>query len=104
MRKTPNLAEEEEPNLSIFAAYGALSVVKRCGFVSVCSPDPAYWWSDECDRKSDEDSYTCTSCCHTDNCNAAPGDLHHLHHLDHPAKLLLLHFILNKYSYSTGWG
>ena len=87
--------------VSLFPAYGALSVVKRCGFVSVCSPDPAYWWSDECDRKSDEDSYTCTSCCPSSNCNAAPGGLHHLHH---PAKLLLLHFILNKYSYSMGWG
>ena len=70
MRKSVNFAEKVlslavPVNVSLFAAYGALSVVKRCGFVSVCSPDPAYWWSDECDRKSDEDSYTCTSCCST---------------------------------------
>ena len=33
------------------------------------------WWSDECDRKADEDSYSCTSCCGHTLCNAAPTPL-----------------------------
>ena len=48
---------------------------KKCGFSGVCAESAAahYWWSDECDRKSDDDSYTCTTCCQGALCNSAPS-------------------------------
>ena len=55
----------------LFSAYGRLTVEKRCGFSGVCPSDSVSWWSDECDRKSDEDSYTCTTCCTQTMCNQA---------------------------------
>ena len=50
------------------AASGRLSIVKKCG-LSPCSLSDLNSWTDECDRKSDEDSYTCTSCCRETTCN-----------------------------------
>eukprot|EP00090_Calanus_glacialis_P040723 TRINITY_DN7118_c0_g1_i1.p1 TRINITY_DN7118_c0_g1~~TRINITY_DN7118_c0_g1_i1.p1 ORF type:complete len:144 (-),score=22.95 TRINITY_DN7118_c0_g1_i1:15-446(-) len=49
-------------------ANGRLSIVKKCG-LSPCSFSDLNSWTDECDRKSDEDSYTCTSCCRNSLCN-----------------------------------
>merc|ERR1711976_470312 len=51
-------------------AHGRLTIVKRCG-MSPCSISEMDWWGDECDRKSDEDSYSCTSCCTETLCNNA---------------------------------
>ena len=47
--------------------------MKKCG-VAECSISDTNYWSDECDRKSDEDSYTCTSCCNETMCNGASKD------------------------------
>merc|ERR1712066_566525 len=52
-------------------AYGKLTVVKKCGFSYNCEDSKHYWWKDECDRKFDEDSYTCTTCCSQNICNGA---------------------------------
>ena len=49
-------------------ANGRLRIVKKCG-LSPCSLSDINSWTDECDRKSDEDSYTCTSCCRDTTCN-----------------------------------
>merc|ERR1711892_1298478 len=49
-------------------ANGRLNIVKKCG-LSPCSLSDFNSWTDECDRKSDEDSYTCTSCCRDSLCN-----------------------------------
>ena len=56
---------------SYFSAYGRVTVEKRCGFSGTCPESSVSWWSDECDRKSDEDSYTCTTCCTQTMCNTA---------------------------------
>ena len=55
----------------LISAYGKLTVEKKCGYSGTCGDDSQNWWSDECDRKSDEDSYTCTTCCGHVMCNAA---------------------------------
>ena len=52
----------------LFSANGRLSIVKKCG-LSPCSLSEYNSWTDECDRKADEDSYTCTSCCRNSLCN-----------------------------------
>ena len=96
---------QELPSLSnpVIAAYGKLTVVKRCGSVSLCaeSVSTSYWWSDECDRRSEEDSYTCTSCCSTAACNNSnsPSGRQPL-----VAAVLSLNLILNKQSHGLGWG
>jgi len=51
-------------------AHGKLTIVKKCG-QSPCTQSEMDWWGDECDRKSDEDSYTCTSCCTETLCNSS---------------------------------
>ena len=76
------------------SAYGRVTVVKACGESDSCGPSEHYWWQDDCDRKSDEDSYTCTTCCTTPSCNSAPR----LHSL--PGILLCLLISLNKSSNS----
>ena len=55
------------------SAYGKLTVVKKCGSSEDCEESEQYWWRDECDRKSDDDSYTCTTCCSHNMCNSAAG-------------------------------
>eukprot|EP00092_Neocalanus_flemingeri_P042982 GFUD01047211.1.p1 GENE.GFUD01047211.1~~GFUD01047211.1.p1 ORF type:complete len:145 (+),score=27.58 GFUD01047211.1:100-534(+) len=51
-------------------ANGRLTITKKCG-LSPCSLSDLNSWTDECDRKSDEDSYTCTSCCRETQCNGS---------------------------------
>merc|ERR1712029_371531 len=49
-------------------AHGKLTIVKKCG-LRPCTLSELDWWGDECDRKRDDDSYTCTSCCSQTLCN-----------------------------------
>jgi len=56
-------------------AHGRLTIEKKCG-MSPCSQSELDWWGDECDRKSDDDSYSCTSCCASTLCNSAPPPSH----------------------------
>ena len=69
---------------------------KKCGFSGVCAESAAahYWWSDECDRKSDDDSYTCTTCCQGALCNAAPAPAHRAS-IAVPLSLALLCYLSN---------
>ena len=81
------------------SAYGRVTVVKRCGESESCGSSEHYWWQDECDRKSDEDSYTCSTCCSHSTCNSARAlstpTLHRLAGL-----FLSLYISLNKSSNS----
>ena len=50
------------------SANGRLNIVKKC-WPSLWSLSDLNSWTDECDRKSDEESYACTSCCRNLLCN-----------------------------------
>ena len=69
--------------------------MKKCGLSENCGPSEHYWWQDECDRKSDEDSYTCSTCCSHTMCNSASPTLTSLAGL-----FLSLYVSLNKSSNS----
>ena len=92
--------DRESSSIVLLPAYGRLTVVKKCGSVSECSGSPSYWWRDECDKRSEEDSYTCTSCCLSTACNQANPSPQPLLAL---SPLLTVQFLYNKYS-SLGWG
>ena len=81
--------------ISFLIAYGRVTVVKKCGLSENCGPSEHYWWQDECDRKSDEDSYTCSTCCSHTMCNSASPTLTSLAGL-----FLSLYVSLNKSSNS----
>ena len=64
-------------------------------FYCISSSTEFSLWTDECDRRSDEDSYTCMTCCTGQQCNAAISFT--------PTTLLLKLSSLLSLFYSLSW-